>query len=93
MQRHYTTKNSSKRKPFNDRAGYIASRHNEINRGWVVIYEAEKQGLDPSGGKYAVVCETHHTVVNVTSIPKARPCLKIPDFCEECMKDFRKGEK
>lgn len=78
----------STRKPYNDRAGYVASRRNEINRGWVVIYVAAEQGIDDAGGKYAVVCETHSTILNTTSIPSARPCLKVPDFCEECMQGY-----
>ncbi len=79
----------SKRKPYNHFAGYIASRRNVINRGWVVIYYAAAQGLDESGGRYAVVCETHNTICNTTSLKLARPFLKIPEFCEECMKDYR----
>ena len=75
----------SNRKPFNDRAGYIASRRNVINRGWVVIYLAKEQGLDETAGKYAVVCETHNTILQTTSLPKARPCMKYPEFCETCM--------
>jgi hypothetical protein len=77
---------TSKRKPFNDCAGYIASRRNVINNGWVVIYLAAEAKLDESGGKYAVVCETHNTICNVTSMKLARPFLKIPEFCEECMR-------
>ena len=75
----------SARKPYNDRAGYIASRHNLVNGGWVVIYLASAQGLDETAGKYAVVCETHNTILQTTSLPKARPNLKHPAFCEACM--------
>lgn len=85
----------SKRKPFNDRAGYIASLRSGANRGWVVIYKAEDQGLDLNGEnhkelglpdlKYAVVCETHFTLVGTTSIPKAREIMKAVDFCEACL--------
>lgn len=76
----------SNKKPYNNKAGYIASRHNMWNDGWVVIYLAKEQGLDETAGKYAVVCETHNTILQTTSLPKARPCLKYPDFCEECVK-------
>jgi len=81
----------SKRKPYNDRAGYIASKRNEINSGWVVIYIASKQGIDNSNGKYAVVCEYHNTICNTTSVPKSRPFLKHPDFCEDCMIDYNRN--
>lgn len=79
----------SNKKPYNDRAGYVASRHNMINNGWVVIYFAKEQGLDDSAGKYATVCETHNTILQTTSLPKARPLLKFPEFCEECMKQYQ----
>lgn len=75
----------SRRKPYNDRAGYVASRRNDINRGWVVIYRAAEQGIDVDGDRYAVVCETHATIVGMPSVPKCRPFLKIPEFCEACM--------
>lgn len=74
------------RKPYNIKAGYIASRHNQINNGWVVIYLAKEQGLDDSQGKYAVSCELHNVLTFTSSLPKARPLLKVPDFCEECVK-------
>lgn len=80
---------TSKRKPYNDLAGYVASRHNLINNGWVVIYLADAQGLDPAGGKYVVVCETHNTLCNFPSLKKARPFLKYPEFCEDCMNEAR----
>jgi hypothetical protein len=71
------------RKPFNKDAGYIASRHNDLNNGWVVIYKAAEQGLDVEG-KYAVVCKTHGSFVGASSLPSARPLLKVPDFCDGC---------
>jgi hypothetical protein len=79
----------SNRKPYNDKAGYIASRKNDINQGWVVLYIAAEQGLDVTDGKYAIVCETHSTILNTSSIPKARPFLKYPEFCELCMLDVK----
>lgn len=74
----------SVRKPYNDKAGYIASLRSGKDRGWVVIYEAEKQNMGLAGGRYAVVCETHHAVVNVRTIPLARSAMKAVDFCEAC---------
>lgn len=72
------------RKPYNDCSGYIASLRSGANKGWVVIYEAKEQGIDDSGGRYAIVCETHNTIANATSLPKARAIMKSVDFCEEC---------
>lgn len=80
----------SSRKPYNSDAGYVASRRNEINHGWVVIYVAADQGIDVVPDKYAVVCQEHKTICGVSSIPKARPFLKIPEFCEACMSQYHK---
>lgn len=75
----------SRRKPFNDRAGYVASRRNAISGGWLVIYRAVDADLDPSGGPWVTSCETHGTLCSHSSLPKARASLKSPDFCEACM--------
>jgi len=74
----------SKRKPFNNCAGYIASKRSGKDRGYIVIYNAIKAGLDHFDGKYAVVCESHGVILNTTSMPKARAAMKNPDFCERC---------
>ena len=75
---------ASKRKPFNDRAGYKASKRSGANRGWCCIYIAADQGIDVDGCKYAVVCETHGTICGATSMPKARSLMKSVEFCEQC---------
>ena len=80
----------SNRKPYGDLAGYKCSRRNVVNRHWVVICEAEAQGLDGDGQRWAVMCMEHSTVTFMPSVAKARPLLKVPDFCEECMKDLEK---
>ena len=75
----------SKRKPYNDCLGYVASRHNLVNGSWAVIYKAAEADLDPSGGPWVCVCEEHHTLCNFTSLKKAREHLPYVDWCEECM--------
>jgi hypothetical protein len=79
----------STRKPHNQDAGYIASLRSGAGRGWVVIYDAAAQGLDATEGRYAVVCQTHHTILNTTSLPKARAAMKACDFCEACMETIQ----
>lgn len=75
----------SARKPFNDRAGYVASLRSGKRLGWVVIYKAVAQGMDPKeGGEYAVVCETHASIARTSSVAKARDIMKACDFCEAC---------
>ena len=84
----FYTRIPSKRKPYNLDAGYIASLRSGKGRGGVVIYNAKKQGIDDADGKYAVVCQTHHSIVNATSLPKARGAMKFPEsFCEGCRGD------
>ncbi|KKN77626.1 hypothetical protein LCGC14_0359010 [marine sediment metagenome] len=73
----------SKRKPHNNDAGYIASRRHPIHRGWMVLYLAEKQGID-TDNKYAVVCCKHSTCIGTTSIPNGRALMKSGEFCEKC---------
>lgn len=75
----------SKRKPYNEDSGYIASKRSAKNRGWVVIYDAKEQGLDNASGRYAVVCQTHNRIVNTKNMPDARTAMKQPSsFCEDC---------
>ena len=75
----------SRRNPYNDCAGYLASRRSGSRHGWVVIYRAADQGIDVGGNPYAVVCETHATICGVASMPKARTLMKSAEFCEACM--------
>lgn len=82
----YNEDGTSKRKPHSHLAGYIAELKNRrTGIGYVVIYRALLQGVDAGILPYIVVCETHHTLVAVSSIPKARTAMKSVDFCEECM--------
>lgn len=68
---------TSSRKPYNLEQGYVASRHNEVNNGWVVIYRL--------AAGYEVACKLHGTTTTASSLPKARPFLKVPGFCAACM--------
>ena len=68
---------ANNRKPYNQEQGYVASRHNEINNGWVVIYRL--------AAGYEVACKLHGTSTTAASLPKSRPFLKRPTFCAACM--------
>ncbi len=68
----------SRRKPFNDRPGYIASLKNPFTGSWNVIYIAKEQGIDTSGHKYATVCEGRNEFISTTNIPNARKDMKNP---------------
>lgn len=74
----------SRRKPFNDRAGYVASLRNPTSGGWCVIYKADEAELDSHGGNWITTCEVHGTLCNHTSLKLARASMKSPDFCEAC---------
>jgi hypothetical protein len=74
----------SNRKPFNDRAGYIASRINALTGISNVIYIASEQGID-SDKKYVTVCEAHNAMVSSSSIPNARIDMKdASQWCSVC---------
>jgi len=75
------------RKRHAGEAGYIAERMNPFVPGTkVVIYEAEAQGVDVGGDRYAVVCDAHSTLIGARSQRDARLVMKRPDnFCEECI--------
>lgn len=81
----------SKLKPHNDHAGYVAElRRGPVlpdgRRGWVTIYDAHEQQLDPDGGRWVTVCQTHSTLVNHTSQRAARATMKSGsiEFCDDC---------
>lgn len=81
------------RKPHSVNAGYICELKNRLTGiGHVVIYIASEQGIDVGDNKYAIVCETHGTMTGTTSLPKARKIMKMPDFCEDCIKTARPGD-
>ena len=74
----------SNRKPFNDRAGYVASKINPLTNTSNVIYIASEQGID-SDKKYVTVCEAHHTMISSASIPLARIDMKdASKWCKDC---------
>ena len=74
----------SNRKPFNDRAGYVASKINSLTGIHNVIYIAAEQGID-SEQKYVTVCEAHKTMIGSTNIPNARIDMKdASQWCEAC---------
>lgn len=74
----------SNRKPFNDRAGYVASKKNPLTNTSNVIYIASEQGIDAEG-KYITVCEGHGTMISSTSVPNARIDMKdASEWCSTC---------
>lgn len=73
------------RKPHRDWAGYVCELRNKFSGGHTVVVTAAEAGLDQNGGKYVVVCDKHSTLVNTTSVPKARAIMRDPTiFCEAC---------
>lgn len=83
--------------PYADYAGYRGSRRTgpilaDGSRGWVTVYRAEDQGMCDEAGPWAVVCETHATLLNEPTLREAREsqaCGSIL-FCDEC-RDADKG--
>ncbi len=76
------------RKPFNDRAGYLASRINALTTIHNVIYLAAEQGID-ADGKYITVCEAHGQMVSSTSMSQARVDMKdASQWCSKCARNL-----
>jgi hypothetical protein len=72
------------RKPFNERAGYIASLKNSLTNIHNVIYIASEQGID-ADGKYITVCEKHGQMVSSKNLPNARKSMKdASQWCSKC---------
>lgn len=77
----------SVRKPHNGDAGYIAEKIYGPSCAHIVIYVAADQGIDAGPDKYAIVCTLHGTIMGAASVAKARPVMKLPEFCEACMNE------
>lgn len=70
---------------FEQCAGFKRSARTGKGKGWVVIYEAEAQGIDVGGDRYAVSCETHNTVVGAPTMRDALVVMRNPgNFCDDC---------
>lgn len=82
---------SADRPDFEHFAGYITSRYHRKNKAWYAMYNAEEAGLDTFSGKYALVCEKHNTVCNVTTKKLALSHLPWGDWCEDCQSTSEKG--
>lgn len=68
-------------------AGLRMSSWDKASEGWVSVYEADPAGIDSEdGGKWAVVCEQHGTVLQVETIRGATQDARrgSAEFCEEC---------
>jgi hypothetical protein len=65
-------------------AGYIAHQTNAKTGAVIVVATAAEQQLDPAGGKYVTVCDTHSAILNSRSKKAARAAMAFPEWCEEC---------
>lgn len=57
---------------------------NSPTLGHRTVGTAEDLSLDPTGGRWVVICETHGTIVNTTTLADAR-ATATAEFCEDCM--------
>ena len=78
-------KREQEENPHAGNAGFVEGRRSTLG-AWVTMYVAAEQGIDVDGNFYAVVCEKHATICGVNSKASGRPFLRLPEFCEECMK-------
>ncbi len=66
-------------------AGLRQQRRARSTGTLVGIYEAGPAGLDPDGGPWLTVCETHGTLANHLTLADARGHAPAPEgWCEAC---------
>ena len=76
---------------FDDRAGCLQIRRSQQTGLSVGLYHAEQAALDPDGGPWVTICETHGTLINHASLRLARYHQADPEgWCERC---HRRGER
>jgi len=84
-----TPETPSRRKPHSWWPGYVAERHNSITGDYNVLVASETAGLDAAGGRWAVICNAHGTILNHTNqrvlrdiaLADSRGSL---EWCDEC---------
>lgn len=71
--------------PHDNDAGLISVHKNALTNNYVCLYEAEGQGLDTEGGRYALVCWQHATTLSHTNKKDAGYFARNPtEWCEGC---------
>jgi hypothetical protein len=65
------------------RAGCVSLTKSRDTFRLVGIYHAEQASLDADGGAWSVVCESHGTLVSITTLSGAKECSTL-DFCDDC---------
>jgi len=84
----------AERNPFRDYLGNRGARRTgpeggaqDGGRGWVAVYRAVDQGINPEdGGPWAIICETHKTLLQVDTLADARSVMAYgsQEFCDCC---------
>lgn len=70
-------------------AGCRQLRYNVQTGTRVGVYHAAEAGLDDAGGAWAVVCETHGSILNCATLADARRHAAGPlDWCDDCVRDL-----
>jgi hypothetical protein len=80
-------------KDYKELSGFVAQRRNPYTDNQNVLYDAHKSQLDPYGGKWVAVCESHSTLCNFRTKKQALKHLRLADWCEECMDLREKKQK
>ena len=66
-------------------AGLVEQRRNRRTGCVVSLYRAAAAGLDPAGGSWVTLCETHGSLCNHETRATARAFLAAPwEWCEGC---------
>jgi hypothetical protein len=89
MGKYVTSTGTGKRVRIDGEAGLIRRRVSRITRNSTSVYVAVDQGIDVGPDKYAVICDTHSTLVGAATVADAKAFARSGEFCEYCMTGVR----
>lgn len=73
--------------------GFLAEKLYKPSGSMIVLYLAAEQGID-TGGKYAVVCSAHGSIIGEQSLQRAKISMREPvHFCRACYEAGDAGMK
>lgn len=80
-----------KRKPSQKGRYLRGTRLHPLGGGCTTLYDthAPENQWEGSGGRWAVACGLHHTVVSCKTLSTAQASLRWPDFCDQCKPGLR----
>lgn len=65
-------------------AGLVERKRNRSTGLTMELYAADQTDIDVNGDRWAVVCETHGSIVGAPNLTLARQSMAYPMWCEAC---------